>query len=554
MEKLLVKLFSLLKPFFRKSDPDFEKMMIILETKISMDNRRVNMSWKSGAQKNRSGQLTKVLIIYTVFGFMMGLIIFYTNQLLTVMVILHSYILFMMAMTLVTDFSSVLLDTTDNQIILSRPVSSKTFFLARTFHILIYLLQFTTAIALGSWIFMFIKYGILTGIALIITTMLTVLLAVFITYFLYLAMLRFSNEQKMREIITWFQIILTVLFSISYQVFPRILQFSDLREAIHLAWYTYLLPPVWMAVSLEAVQQFNFDLLHLLMILISIVIPIAGFSVLTKYLAPGFSKRLMFLQQAAAPLNPTIENTIVKQSTVEKLAGYFSVSAKEKASFIITWLITGRDRNFRMQFYPALGYILVLFFVFMFRSNQSIAENWQSLPGSSKYLWLIYAPVFLTSTAFSLISFNEHFQASWIFHSTPVDKPGEILIGALKAIIIKFLIPVYILLMIFSLWIWGGRVAFDFLFGFFNNLFCFAVIVLFADYYLPFSRQPAPKQQAGRFAKSILQLLIILVLVAYHFFLLSYPWILTAIIPVLILGIYMISRTVKKIGWNKISI
>ena len=62
-------------------------------------------------------------------------------------IIVHTYIIFMMAMTLVTDFATVLLDTTDNQVILPRPVSSKTLFMARLVHILLYLLQFTIALS-----------------------------------------------------------------------------------------------------------------------------------------------------------------------------------------------------------------------------------------------------------------------------------------------------------------------------------------------------------------------------------------------------------------------
>src|SRR5687767_10200683 len=102
MNKLLIKIFSLLKPLFRKNDPDFQKIMIILETKLTMDNRRVNMSWRNNNQKQSSNQLTRVLIIYTIFGFMIGAVALFASDFKTVMVLFHSYVLFMMAMILVT--------------------------------------------------------------------------------------------------------------------------------------------------------------------------------------------------------------------------------------------------------------------------------------------------------------------------------------------------------------------------------------------------------------------------------------------------------------------
>lgn len=554
MNKLLVKIFRLLKPLFRKADPDFEKIMIILETKLTMDNRRVSMSWRNSNQKQSSNHLTRVLIIYTIFGLMIGAIALFATDFKTVMVLFHSYVLFMMAMILVTDFSSVLLDTTDNQIILSKPVSGKTLFLARTFHILVYLFQFTVAVGLGTWIFSFYRFGFAVGIALIATTFLTVLLAVFITYFLYLALMRFASEQRIREIISWFQIFMTILFSISYQVLPRLVNFVDYRESISLHWYAYLLPPVWMAVSLEAVQNFQLDSIHLSMIVLAVLIPVTGFWILNRYLAPGFSSRLAALQQSVDTSKEKTAVTAQRKNLNEKLSGWVSNNAIEKAAFQLTWYITGRDRNFKMQFYPAFGYLIVFFFIFLFRNQQSAMENLEGLRETSSYLGLIYLPVFLTSTAFSLIPFSEHFQASWIYHSTPLHRPGSIILGAGKSIIVKYFLPVYLILFLLSLWFWGGRIVFDFIFGIFNNLFCFAILVLFSQHYLPFSRQPATKQQAGRFARSILQLLLIGILVGFHYFLLKYQWILIAMIPLLLAGSWMISKSISNLAWKKIAI
>ncbi|WP_336514064.1 hypothetical protein [Pollutibacter soli] len=554
MNKLLIKIFRLLKPLFRKADPDFEKIMIILETKLTMDNRRVNMSWRNSNQKQNSNQLTRVLIIYTIFGLMIGFIVLFATDFKTIMVLFHSYVLFMMAMILVTDFSSVLLDTTDNQIILSKPVSSKTLFLARTFHIMVYLFQFTVAIGIGSWMFSFYRFGFITGVALIGTTFLTVLLAVFITYFLYLALMRFASEQKIREIISWFQIFMTILFSFSYQVLPRLVNFVDIRESISLQWYAYLLPPVWMAVSLEAIQNLQFDGTHLSMIALAVAVPIAGFWVLNKYLAPGFSSRLAALQQSTDTRKELTSNVTQKKNLAEKMSSWVNSNAIERAAFQLTWYITGRDRNFKMQFYPALGYLLVFFFIFLFKNQQSAAENLARLKDTSSYLGLIYLPVFLTSTAYSLLPYNEHFQASWIYHSTPLKKPGSVIIGAIKSVVVKYFIPAYLILFFISLWFWGGRILFDFVFGIFNNLFCFVIIIFFSEHFLPFSRQPATKQQAGRFARSLLQLLMIGILVGFHYLLLKHHWILMAMIPILFTGAWLILRSIGNLAWKKIAV
>ena len=183
---------------------------------------------------------------------MMGLFISFLIPLIDDIVvsatIVHCYVLFMMALTLITDFSSVLLDTTDNQIILPRPVNSKTFFVARLVHILVYLLQFTLALSLAPIITIFIVFGVFVGLASICTILLTVLFSVFITYLLYGLILRFSSEQRLKDIISAFQIIMTIVFTAGFQIIPRLFNFSNIENiTMPIKWYSYFLPPVWMA-------------------------------------------------------------------------------------------------------------------------------------------------------------------------------------------------------------------------------------------------------------------------------------------------------------------
>ena len=155
MAKFLLSLVRIFRPLLNGRGIDFNRMMVIVETKLLMDQRRVYMNWRQGKTKENTNHLRVALLFYGFMGIVMGSMIYFVDNFLTVMIFTHAYILFMMAMILITDFSSVLLDTTDNQIILPRPVTSKTLFMARLVHILLYLLQFTFAIAAGSWLFTF---------------------------------------------------------------------------------------------------------------------------------------------------------------------------------------------------------------------------------------------------------------------------------------------------------------------------------------------------------------------------------------------------------------
>jgi ABC-2 type transport system permease protein len=556
MAKYLLSLVSIFRPLLNGNGIDFNSMMVIVETKLLMDQRRVYMNWRQGRTKENTNHLRVALLFYGFMGLVMGSMIFFVDNFLTIMIFTHAYVLFMMAMILITDFSSVLLDTTDNQVILPRPVNSKTLFLARLVHILLYLLQFTFAITAGSWLFTFLKYGLITGLALIFTTLFTVLLAIFITYFLYLAILHFSNEQRIREIITYFQIFMMVFFTLGLQVFPRLLNVIDVTQAIDLKGYMFAFPPVWMALTVDAFRLMQFDAVHIVMLVLSILVPIAGFWVLFNFLAPGFASRLSALQGTANVVKRKEDRVdkIERGSLSESISAIACNTAVEKGSFAFTWKITGRDRNFRMQFYPGLAYILVFFFIFVLRGNKSIAENWQQLPETNNYLWLIYLSMLSVSSSLTLVAFNESYGASWIYHSTPVQQPGEIILGTIKSLFIKFFIPIYLILFTIAVSIWGWQVADDFLLGFFNNLFCFLVLASLTDHYLPFSRQPDTKQQAGRFMVILVQFILVGGLVGLHYLLINRTLLFYVIIPILIQGIVLLLQKLRTLSWSKISI
>jgi hypothetical protein len=457
-------------------------------------------------------------------------------------------------MTLITDFSAILLDTSDNQILLPRPVNSKTLFFARVIHVLLYLFQFSMAICIAPILVVFYKFGLLTGAGVVITSQLTVVIAVFFTYILYLLMLRFSTEQKLKDIVTYFQIGMTLLFTIGYQVIPRLVDLDALAGTFTLHWYSYLLPPVWMALTLEALSELNFDLIHIAMILLAIGSPVILFRVMNNYLAPAFTVLLANMNNVDQKTKVTKKDKPRASGFSSRLSHIFCRSAVERGAFDITWKITARDKAFRLQFYPSLGYIPVIIFLIVLNGGRNMEQQLQELPGSKKFLWLIYLPMLSIAGSLAITTFNENFQASWVYHSLPIKKPGMILSGAFKALLVKFFLPLYLLFFSVSLFIWGLPVIDDFLYGFVSSLLSLLSLLLLSDHYLPFSRQPNVKQQSGKFMLAIVQVIVVAILVGIHFLLLRQALIMYAAILIAAVLVVIMVKNLQAIKWNKISV
>lgn len=532
---------------------DFDRLKIIAETKLLMDRRRVYLNWRQQQQKENSNPLLVTQIVYLLLGLFAGMFVFAFQSLPLSMILVHSYVLFMMTMTMITDFSSVLLDTTDNQIILPKPVNSKTLFVARLVHILVYLLQFTVALALFPVIFIFVKFGVAVGVGSIITMLLTATFAVFITYLLYAIILRFGNEQKIKDIVGYFQILMTIFFAVGFQIIPRLIDFDNLSASFTLHTYSYFLPPVWMALALEAIHEWNFDTLHIVMTLAAILIPLFTFWLMISWLAPAFSNKLAALSNDSAGRRVVKSGVTIQRPISERLSALCCPARTEQAGFELTWKITGRDKLFKMQFYPSLAYLLVFIFVIVFRSGQDVGTAWEELGTTQKFLVFIYLPMLSIPSAILFISYYEHFLASWIYQSAPVTKPGLIISGALKVLLVKFFIPLFVAFFGFALWIWGPAIIDDFVLGFLSNTAIFLVIANIAEKWLPFSRQQNAKQQVGRFVQMLIQMLVIGALVGLHVLVLKTDWLIYCLIPLVAAGCFFLLRRIQNLKWSQIS-
>ena len=539
--------------FIKKIKPagvNLSHLETIVRTKLLLDKRRPAATGFGQKGKERKNPLVFSLIMYSILGIVFGAIILGSDNLLLPLIIYHSFLLVMMSLLLITDFSSILLDTTDNIILGSKPITGRTLFLSRVIHITIYLGQFFIVLSISSLLVIFFKYGILVGIISICTSLLIVLFSVFLTYILYGLLISAFSESKVKDMVGNFQIVITVLVMAGYQFLPRFMDIGeDQSFTPHL--YTYFIPSAWMAFTVDAFHTSTWDTLHIIMICCAVVIPFFTLWIMMKYLAPAFAKKLGSLGTADSKR----QNKTTKESSKgisQKISTLFCKENSEKASFEQTWKITSRDKNFKMQFYPGIGYFLVLGVVSIFRGGQDIQSTLSGLASTEKFLWLIYLPVIIATSAIYLIPYYENYTASWIYDSTPIRTPGKLLSGAQKAIVVKFFLPFYFVMAVVAISIWGPSVIDDCILGLVNDVLVFYIVAIIADKYLPFSQKQSSDQQGGKFARTILQMIIIGIIVGLHYFAAKVPRLVIGLVPVSILGIVYLQRRLASIAWSGI--
>lgn len=550
MTKPILFLLDRLQWLFRMAGADYGQLRAIVQVKLTMDNRRsiVSLGRYGRQSAENNSNFTRILGIYTLVGGLISLAMLIRSDSDTMffpLTLQFSYIMSLCAMTLISDFSSVILDSSDNQIILPRPVSSRTLWLARVVHITSYLFAIALSASVIGVLIIGYQFGALAGLLFLGMSLLSAVLMVFLTNVFYFLLMRFISEDKLREVINYFQIVMAVVFYGGYQLLPRLMDTETMiTEALDHEWWHLLVPPMWMAGAVEIVIKPIIDPTHLLFLSLALVMPFAGLWLMNRFLTTGFTQKLGNIDQEARPV---LSDQNVQQSRsagIERLADWATTSPLERAAFAFTWRITGRDRKFKLKTYPQLGFGLA-YVVVMSIQGHSLGSS------GFFYLFALYFAGIYVMVAQYQLSVSDSYRASWVYGSAPIREPGDVLSGALKALIIKLLMPFYALLAGYILFRYGTDKTPDVILAFFNSLIMLISAALLSKRHMPFSvEQDALKQ--NNTARGLLVGLVLGIVGTSHYGLTLIPYGVSGAIPVSIVLFWILFRQYRQTNWTQI--
>ena len=449
MVQLALFLVSLFKRPIQWFGVDYPQFTILLRTKLTIDFRSAPSSFQASGKTRQTFQ--SQLFIYIIFGAFIGYISYTIDDIMLSMIIFHTITMVMLATTLISDFTTVLFDHRDNQIILFRPVSNRTFLFLRLIHIQFYMGYIALALALGTGVIIAIKYNFIALILFLISVGLGTWITLVSTTVIYMLISKTVEKERFKDIITFVQILIVILIFAGYQFMPKLISFDILHKtSLSVYWWTYLLPPAWLAaiVNLSQISEITNPLLFLSFP--GIVVPVAGAGLLIRFLSEGFEDILAEgNSETVSPANGRKKRT--KGNIISKL---FCSSEIEQAGWAMTVSSIKRDRKFKQSVYPYLGMMMVIAIIFLNPEFKNSTETVQELSGFSKYFLLIIAG-FSGSVAVSQLPYTDTPEAAWIYSVLPIKAHGHILTGAVKSMFARFFLPLYLVVSILSMWFWG---------------------------------------------------------------------------------------------------
>ncbi|OAB47581.1 hypothetical protein [Paenibacillus antarcticus] len=542
-----LKVLDRFRLLFEKFGIHYVIMRRILQMKLTMDGRRVptvlgNTGSRHDPEKDDQNKFLRSMWLYLLLGtVVLTPVVMMSDNFIFQMSLVFGILIFMVLTSLISDFSSVLLDIRDKTILDSKPVNARTLHAAKIIHISIYLFFITAALSIVPLIGGSIRHGILFSVIFLVELVLIDILVVVLTALLYLVVLQFFDGEKLKDIINYVQIGLTLVMTIGYQFVSRLFSIVDLNYVFDGKWWQYLMIPVWFAAPFEMLIHEDRNKVFLIFSLMAVLVPLVSVVIYARCM-PSFERNLQKLNDNSGTRKK------VGRPKGAGISRFLCSTQEERMFFRFTSDMIRNDRNFKLKVYPSLGLSLVFPFIFLFNSLQS--QEWDKVSSSKSYL-LMYSAALFIPTVMTLLKFSDNYKGAWVYKAMPVRELAPIFKGSLKAILVNLFVPLILFVSIIFITVYGLRILPDVVIFLLSISLYTVISFLMLRKAIPFSE---PHQVSGKGEWiPIIVLMVILVLLAVCHLLSTVVNYGVYIYMILLIFVNMVSwRRAFRMTWNSI--
>lgn len=545
----VLKFLDKFKGLFEKLGVDYEIMRKILQVKLVMDGRRVptimNNSNKK-KEKEEENSFFKSLGIYALFGLIIVALIIPKSNLIFQMSCVFGILMFMIMTTLISDFSSVLLDIRDKNIIFSKPVNHKTINAAKFIHVCIYMFSLTIAFSGLALVVSLIRHGFIFFILFFVEVVLMDLFIIVLTAFLYFGILKFFDGEKLKDIINYIQIALSIAVSVGYQLIGRLFDIIDINIVFTPKWWQYFIIPMWFAAPFSCILENSSNIYYIIFSILAVTVPVISILIYIK-IVPSFERNLQKLNVNSGKADKG------KKKLFYKLSKAFCSNKQEEIFFRFTYDMIKNEREFKLKVYPSLGLAFVFPFLFLFREigRSKGFSQWLSYMASTKYYLNIYFCALLLPTAVMMMKYSGRYKGAWIYKVMPIKELASIFKGTLKACIIKLIVPIYLFQSIIFTMVFGIKILPHLVLVFINMMFFTIICFKSMEKSLPFSESFQSTQQSQGLIMIPLMILLGILAGIHYKCAFTYGGTYVYMAVMLVVDVLLWNKTFN-ISWNKI--
>lgn len=436
---------------FERHGIDYGQLRLIVNTKFTLASRDRRASTFGGKPKAESSHpLRSTFLLNFLVGLVLIFLAFLPVPLLAFTTFFATLFLFVF-LTMLTNYSSLMLDPRDRVVYASRGVSLSTISAARLIVVGFYLILNVIAVGLPMSVAVLLKDGPLVFLGMLLGVIGIGLFAFTLALFIYLLVLRFFDGERLKNVLNIVQIAMTIGLYAGSQILPRI-NGNVYSSALHINPWIYLAAvPSWFAGP--ALLFMGRDLMIATILTVAGVIATGALTWIYFANAANFERYLAKLDQSS--------------DERRKDGWYYRLTAKlltrpgfERTYYDFGWKVLREQRAYKLRVYPQFAYSLVLFIVFPLGFVQGGGMSlWQFMArviGFSPLIFNIDMPL-----AVYMLQFSDQPEAMRLFQRVPLRHDAELLLATIKVLYGRLFLPFGIVISLVSLFIagWPGFLA-----------------------------------------------------------------------------------------------
>ena len=422
---------------------DWAQVRALLVAGIKLDLR----SSRHGRRSGRVPPLVLALLTYGMMGTLLASALATKGDTFVYSLFTLSAAMFLTALTVIMEYSAVVVHPDDFEIMAHRPVSPATYFWAKVGNLLFYVTLTALALSVAPAIIGSMALGggprfgaIYLPVAIVACGWIASAAVLF-----YTVALRVLGHERLTSTITYFHTIATVVLVLGYIFLPRALESDPTALTIQRGSWIFAVPPAWFAGAVELVTKGSLAenaVLALLAVASTVVVAVAAANTISL----DYSRRIAELASSSRPARREEARSIERRG-VSRLGAILCRTDVERAGFELMAKYMRRDRKLRSRIYPAFGLPLAAYlYGLLSRGPMSpFAPADPNSPVAARELLGFYS-VFMTFFFASTMTQSEEWQASWIFYTAPIESRAGLLTGARKLVIGRFIVPFFIVL------------------------------------------------------------------------------------------------------------
>ena len=352
---------------------------------------------------------------------------------------LHVMTLLFASLTLASNMGTMLFVREEAEILLHRPVRAEELLRAKCFVLVSFALLLALALNAGGLVTSFWNQGNAWWfpVAHCVTTLLLMLFSAASIVLVYNVVLRWWGRERFENLLTFVQVMVTVVMVVGAQIVPRVLDTTALQQLASTSVWALLLPPLWFA----ALDMLLCGVLPWHAVWLPAAIGLMATGVITWLafvkLGSAYGAGLLALNETTS-----VDRDRSRRRWIDGLLRlpplrWWLRDAIERQAFLLTSAYLVRDRETKLKIFPALVPLVVMPVVVALGPGRRSDRGPSAMLDTMVFAYVAIVPI----QALIMLRRSEHWRAADLFRVAPIGHWTPLFHGARKAVVWWIAVP-----------------------------------------------------------------------------------------------------------------